>query len=112
MMNQPDQSKIYRNPFLLAAAGGIIAGVIGGSAYYLGTTSIPPTSAPAAIVSTATPTVQAPKTDLKIKGNKNSMIYHLPSCASYDKISDRNVVWFRTKEEAESAGYRMARNCG
>jgi hypothetical protein len=49
--------------------------------------------------------------DLKIKGNKNSMIYHLPRCASYDRIAERNIEWFKTTEEAESAGYRMARNC-
>jgi hypothetical protein len=49
--------------------------------------------------------------DLKIKGNKNSMIYHLPGCASYDRIADRNIIWFKTTEEAEAAGYRMAKNC-
>lgn len=49
--------------------------------------------------------------DAKIKGNQNSMIYHLPGCASYNRIADKNVVWFKTKEEAEAAGYRIARNC-
>lgn len=51
------------------------------------------------------------QTDLKIKGNKNSMIYHLPGCASYGRIAAHNIVWFKTGEEAEAAGYRMARNC-
>jgi uncharacterized protein YgiM (DUF1202 family) len=72
-----------------------------------------------ASVSTSTPqpstasTLESQTTtvDLKIKGNKNSLIYHLPNCASYDKISERNIVWFKTTEEAEKAGFRMARNC-
>ena len=49
--------------------------------------------------------------DLKIKGNRNSKIYHLPGCPNYNDISDKNIVWFKTHEEAKSAGYRMARNC-
>jgi len=49
--------------------------------------------------------------DLKIKGNKNSKIYHLPGCASYDRISERNIIWFKTKAEAENAGFRIAKNC-
>lgn len=50
-------------------------------------------------------------TDLRIKGNKNSHIYHLPGCPNYNDISDHNVVWFRTHEDAKKAGYRMAKNC-
>ena len=50
-------------------------------------------------------------TDLKIKGNKNSKIYHLPECQNYDDIAERNIVWFRTHEEAKAKGYRMAKNC-
>lgn len=49
--------------------------------------------------------------DLKIKGNKNSKIYHLPGCPNYNDIAERNIIWFKTKEEAENAGFRMARNC-
>ncbi len=52
-----------------------------------------------------------PQKDLKIKGNKNSKIYHLPGCASYDRIAEKNIIWFKTKEEAEAAGFRMAKNC-
>lgn len=52
-----------------------------------------------------------PEVDLQIKGNRNSGIYHLPGCMSYNSISPRNVVWFKTEEEAEAAGYRKARNC-
>lgn len=45
----------------------------------------------------------------KIKGNKNSNIYHVPGGASYNKVSQKNVVYFNTAEEAESAGYRRAK---
>ena len=48
--------------------------------------------------------------DLKIKGNRNSGIYHLPGCASYSRTF-KNVEWFKTEEEAKAAGYRKARNC-
>lgn len=49
--------------------------------------------------------------DLKIKGNKNSRIYHLPGCPNYNDISERHVIWFKTHEEAKARGFRMARNC-
>lgn len=46
-----------------------------------------------------------------IVGNRNSKIYHLPNCASYSQVSQRNAVQFKSSAEAESAGYRRARNC-
>jgi endonuclease YncB( thermonuclease family) len=46
-----------------------------------------------------------------IRGNKRSMIYHWPGCPNYDDISQRNRVPFESREEAEKAGYRAARNC-
>lgn len=60
-----------------------------------------------------TETIKPPKTETvkRIKGNRNSMIYHLPGCASYNRIEDKNIVWFATNEEAEVAGFRMAKNC-
>lgn len=45
-----------------------------------------------------------------IKGNKKSMIYHVPGGASYNKISPKNIVYFDTEEEAQNAGYRKAKN--
>jgi deoxyribonuclease I len=50
-------------------------------------------------------------TDLKIKGNRSSKIYHLPNCPNYNDISERNIVWFKTQDEAQTAGYRVAKNC-
>lgn len=49
--------------------------------------------------------------DKKIKGNKNSRIYHLPHCPNYNDIAEKNIIWFKTNEDAEKAGFRMARNC-
>lgn len=58
----------------------------------------------------------APKSDVSgsnvIVGNANSKIYHLPSgCPSYDKVSTKNRVEFTSAANAESAGYRIAKNC-
>ena len=46
-----------------------------------------------------------------IIGNKNSKIYHLPGCAGYTKVSEQNQVKFPSAEEAEKAGFRIAKNC-
>lgn len=45
--------------------------------------------------------------DPKIKGNRNSKVYHIPGGTSYDKTT-ANVEYFCTEEEAEAAGYRKA----
>ena len=46
-----------------------------------------------------------------ILGNKASRVYHRPDCPDYGKVSPGNQVFFQTRDEAERAGYRMARNC-
>ncbi|GIP32648.1 phospholipase D family protein [Paenibacillus sp. J2TS4] len=46
--------------------------------------------------------------DPLIKGNKNSMVYHVPGGQSYEK-TNANVEMFCTTEEAEAAGYRAAK---
>ena len=46
----------------------------------------------------------------KIKGNKNSMIYHMPNGMHYDKVSEKKAVYFDTEEDAIKAGYRRAEN--
>jgi micrococcal nuclease len=47
----------------------------------------------------------------EIRGNKRSMLYHLPGCPSYNRISPANVIAFRSEEEAIRAGYKKAGNC-
>lgn len=49
---------------------------------------------------------------LQIVGNRNSKIYHWnPGCPDFNKIAEKNRVPFKSKAEAEDAGYRAARNC-
>lgn len=47
----------------------------------------------------------------KTIGNKNSKIFHLPGCSGYDRVSEKNRVYFNSAAEAETAGYRLAKNC-
>jgi endonuclease YncB( thermonuclease family) len=44
-------------------------------------------------------------------GNKRSKVYHEPACPDYEKVAPQNRVAFQSREEAEQAGYRRARNC-
>jgi len=55
----------------------------------------------------------APSTALSAAfvGNRRSKIYHWPGCPGYDKITEGNRVPFKTRAEAEAAGYRAAKNC-
>ncbi len=44
-------------------------------------------------------------------GSKNSKIYHKPDCSYAKKILDKNKIWFSSKEDAESKGYRAGKCC-
>ncbi|MDO4764940.1 MAG: stalk domain-containing protein [Eubacteriales bacterium] len=44
----------------------------------------------------------------KIKGNKKSKIYHLPNGQYYNRVSEKNAVYFDSVEDAVKAGYRPA----
>lgn len=44
-------------------------------------------------------------------GNRRSKIYAWPGCGTYDKMAPENRVVFASREAAEQAGYRAARNC-
>lgn len=43
--------------------------------------------------------------------SKNGQVYHLPHCSGAKNISEANKITFASKEEAEAAGYRPAKNC-
>lgn len=43
-------------------------------------------------------------------GNVRSRIYHLPGQMGYDRVQEKNRIYFRTEDEARQAGYRKARN--
>jgi nuclease S1 len=47
----------------------------------------------------------------QIIGNRRSKIYAWPGCGTYDKMAPENRVLFPSREAAEQAGYRAARNC-
>lgn len=42
------------------------------------------------------------------KGNKNSKLYHMPGDSQYDKISEKNIIYFQTAKDAERAGFQRA----
>lgn len=46
-----------------------------------------------------------------ILANENSGIYHWPGCPGYNSTSPANAVGFDSRQDAEDAGYRAARNC-
>ena len=46
-----------------------------------------------------------------IVGDKQSRIYYPNGCHPAKEISDANKAVFKTVEEAEKAGFKMARNC-
>jgi len=50
-------------------------------------------------------------TTATIVGNRRSKIYEWPGCPSYDAISQQNRVEFPSRQAAEQAGFRPARNC-
>lgn len=71
------------------------------------------TRIPGASVERTQPTRQEPAaSNVMIRGNRNSKVYHLPQgCPGYTQMSARNIVEFRSESEAEAAGFRKAGNC-
>ena len=47
----------------------------------------------------------------KYIASKSGTSYHYPWCPGALKIKEENKIWFQTKEEAESRGYKPAGNC-
>lgn len=54
---------------------------------------------------------RADGTTSSIIGHRKSRLYHRPDCPGYGKVAEQNAVHFATAEEAEEAGYNIARNC-
>jgi len=50
-------------------------------------------------------------TGRQIHANRQSKVYHLPSCPGYARVSEKNTVQFSTEAEARRAGYRKVKNC-
>lgn len=55
------------------------------------------------------PSTNTTTTAGKYIGNKNSQIFHLPSCTSLPK--GKNRVYFASRQEAINAGYRPCKRC-
>lgn len=57
----------------------------------------------------------APSAPVQAQGaytaSERSDKFHLPSCSAASRISDANRVWFRTRDEAISAGYSPCGRC-
>lgn len=68
-------------------------------------------AAPLASSAAATTDNATTPSDNKVIGNKNSKVYHLPGCAGYTRVAEKNQEKFNTAKEAEAAGYRLAGNC-
>jgi hypothetical protein len=47
----------------------------------------------------------------EVLASKNGKKYYLPWCAGAKRISEANKVWFKSKADAERAGYTPAANC-
>ena len=43
--------------------------------------------------------------------SKNGTKYHFPWCAGAGQIKEENKVWYKTEQDAISAGYSKAGNC-
>ncbi len=43
--------------------------------------------------------------------SKNGTAYYLPSCSGTNRIKEENKIWFSSRKEAESLGYKPALNC-
>ena len=51
------------------------------------------------------------ETEMEIRGNKSSKIYHCPGQRDYEEMADsKNLIVFHSEQEAIDAGYRKAKN--
>jgi hypothetical protein len=46
-----------------------------------------------------------------IRANKESLIYHVPTCPQYDTVQEETLRTFETVPAAEEAGFHPSRNC-
>lgn len=78
---------------------------------------LPSSDSPTPNAPTSTNNQQQTTNSCLIKGNIGSTgdkIYHLPGCGSYEKTAideSRGEKWFCAEDEAQSAGWRKAKNC-
>ncbi len=44
-------------------------------------------------------------------GSRGGTSYYLPTCAGAKRLSEKNKIYFESREEAERLGYKPAKNC-
>ena len=49
--------------------------------------------------------------EARVTGDKTSKMYYPSDCESADKIPEQNRIVFKDKDEAEKAGYKLAKDC-
>lgn len=60
---------------------------------------------------TAQPAKPVAETTVTYIGNKNSKVFHLPSCSSVSRMKASNKVSLSSRDTALSQGYRPCQNC-
>lgn len=43
--------------------------------------------------------------------SKNGKLYYSLGCSGAKRISEKNMIWFETKEDAEKSGYAFSSSC-
>ncbi len=47
----------------------------------------------------------------KYVASRGGTVYYLPTCSGAKRISEKNKIWFTSKEEAERLGYKPSKSC-
>jgi hypothetical protein len=76
----------------------------------LGVTDVGEEIAPSTPPRAPVPNVEPLTTGMYV-ASKNGTAYHLPTCTGAKQIKEENKIWFASKEDAELAGYKPAKNC-
>lgn len=71
----------------------------------------PPTQVQQAANDSTVSTAETESAHFPIRGNRNSKIYHMKNCSTYNSMSENNIVHFASEAEAVNAGYRKAKTC-
>jgi hypothetical protein len=77
---------------------------------HVGTPSTPPTASPAPARSDSTPV--APTNNMAWVASSRGHTYYRRGCSTANRLSPANVIYFRTEEEAQQAGYRRSGSRG
>lgn len=51
------------------------------------------------------------KEEKKYVASKNGKLYYSVGCSGAKRISEKNMIWFGTAEEAQKSGYEFASSC-